>query len=613
MPETTSMIPSARSFDLLSIVIGLAVYLLISFVSMRIARRLGDEGSPGRYWIPVYGLYLLAQRTQAVLGLILSFAGGIGFLACLSGLSKEPVQRGFAIAAGVAVLVAVCGSVYFWGMVARKLGRSFWLYGLTCTFFGLPLLVLAFDKRRGEYAFYSLGYGLVVLGVLVLGNFLANRYDKSYDSTKNKQFSLSEQTIKVVKNLKKDVNVTYFGKEDSFRSGRDLLDRYSDLSTKISVKYMDPDKKPQLATAAGYRPDSPVMVDSGARREGAKSVTEEEVTGALIRSLKTAERNVCFVSGAGEHSIDDSDRRGFSFLKQLLDHDNYKSRAVTLRPAALDAAKPMAIGQAAPTGAVEVPKDCSVLAIGGPQGAYPPPVVDAIRKYVEDGGSAIIMLDNVLRLGQQEPAAENPGLTDVLADWGVTVDKDLVLDGSGIGQIFGFGPEIPVVMQYENHQITAPLTRVMTAFPLVRSLDIKSGGKATVEKLVQTSEESLGITEIGPGGTVDAKKAKRGPFTLAAAGTLTGEHKGRFVVVGTSEWATNSFAGTRQLGNRDLFVNSVNWLSSDADLISIRPKMPEDQAFNITPQRQATLFYLTWFIFPLGVVGFGLATWWKRR
>ena len=467
--------------------------------------------------------------------------------------------------------------------------------------------------RQTRFAAYATIYILVVLAVLVVLNVLANRYDKSYDSTKNKRFSLSEQTVKIVKGLKRDVTVTYFGSEDSFRTGRDLLDRYADLSPKLSVKYISPDKKPQLAKAAGYRADSPVMVDSGARREGAKSVTEEEVTGALIRSLKTAERNVCFVSGAGEHSIDDSDRSGFSFIKQLLERDNYKSRAVTLKPAAPDASKPMAIGQAAPAASVEVPKDCTVLVIGGPQQSYPPPGATAIGNFVENGGSAVIMLDNVLRLGRQEPAAENPDLANVLAGWGVTMDKDLVLERDPIGEIFGFGPEIPVVRQYESHQITQPLARVMTAFALARSLDIKSTGKATVDKLVQTSEDSLGITDIGPGGVVDPKKAKHGPFTLAAAGTVSGAHKGRFVVVGTSEWATNQFAGSRQLGNRDLFLNSVNWLSSDVDLISIRPKMPEDQAFNITTPRLATLFWLTWFVFPLGVVGFGLATWWKRR
>ncbi len=467
--------------------------------------------------------------------------------------------------------------------------------------------------RQTKFAAYVTVYILVTLAVLTVLNILANRYDKSYDSTKNKQFSLSDQTIKIVKGLKLDVTATYFGTEDSFRTGRDLLDRYSSLSPKFHVKYIAPDKKPQLAKSSGYRSDSPVIVDSGARREGAKSVTEEEVTGALIRSLKTAERNVCFVSGAGEHSIDDSDRNGFSVLKQLLERDNYKSRAVTLKPAAADASKPMAIGQAEPAGAVEVPKDCSVLVVGGPQEAYPPPVATAIKGYVENGGRAMVMLDNVIRIGRSDAAAPNTDLENVLTDWGVTVDKDLVLDRSGIGQLFEFGPEIPVIMQYESHQITAPLTRVMSAFPLVRSLEIKSTGKATVDKLVQTTEDSMAITEIGPGGAVDPKKSKPGPLTLAAAGTLSGAAKGRFVVVGTSEWAVNAFAGTRQLGNRDLFLNSINWLSSDEDLISIRPKMPEDQAFNITTPRLNTLFWMSIVIFPFGVVGFGLATWWKRR
>jgi len=467
--------------------------------------------------------------------------------------------------------------------------------------------------RQTKFAAYVSIYIVVILAVLTFLNILANRYDKSYDSTKNKQFSLSDQTIKIVKGLKQDVTLTYFGSEDSFKSGRDLLDRYSDLSPKLHARYIAPDKKPQQAKAAGYRSDSPVIVSSGARQEGAKSVTEEEVTGALIRALKSSDRNVCFTNGAGEHSIEDTDRGGFSFLKQLLERDNYKSQAVTLKPAAPEAGKSMAIGQATPAGAVEVPKSCTVLVIGGPVEAYPAPVADAVRNFVENGGRAMIMLDNVIRIGNQEASAPQPDLENVLASWGATVNKDLVLDGSGIGQLFGFGPEIPVITQYESHQITQPLTRVMTAFELTRSLDIKSGGKATVDKLIQTTEDSLAVSEIGPGGTVDPKKAKKGPFTLMAAGSVSGAAKGRFVVTGTSEWATNAFVGTRQLGNRDLFVNSINWLSSDEDLISIRPKSPEDQPFNITAPRLNALFWLSIVIFPLGVVGFGLATWWKRR
>ncbi len=468
--------------------------------------------------------------------------------------------------------------------------------------------------RQTKYGAYVTVYILVVIAILAAVNFLAQRYDQSYDATKNKQYSLSDQTIKIVKGLKNDVRMIYFGESGSFPNARDLLDRYSSLSTKLRVDYIDPNKKPTVAKAAGFRQDSPVVVENGPRHEGAKSLTEEEVTGALIRALKSGERNVCFMTGAGEHSIDDQDREGFSILKALLERDNYKSRAVSLKPAAApDAGKKVEIGQAAPSGPVEVPKDCTVLVSGGPTADYPAPVVAAIKSYVEDGGRAIFMFDNVLRIGRSEPAAPNDELAKLLESWGVTVNKDLVLDLGGLGQIFGFGPEIPVVLQYESHPITQPLARIPTAFPLTRSLDIKSDGKASASKLVATGEDSLAVTEIGPGGAVDPKKGKKGPLTLMAAGTYSGTKQGRFVVSGTSIWAVNSLAGSRQLGNRDLFVNSVNWLASDEDLISIRPKTPEDQQLNVGGQRLTMLFWLSIFIFPLTVVAFGLATWWKRR
>ena len=83
------------------------------------------------------------------------------------------------------------------------------------------------------------------------------------------------------------------------------------------------------------------------------------------------------------------------------------------------------------------------------------------------------------------------------------------------------------------------------------------------------------------------------------------------VVFGDSDFAANAYLGFS--GNRDLFMNMINWLTSDEDLISIRPKSPEDRPLTMTTQKLNLLFWLSVVIFPLGVVGFGLATWWKRR
>src|SRR5260370_37624513 len=130
--------------------------------------------------------------------------------------------------------------------------------------------------RQTQYTPYAAVYVLVVLAVLAAGNFLANRYDKSYDSTANTQFSLSDQTIKVVKGLNRDGQFNYFGPQNEFRVARDTFDRYSSLSPKLHVAYIDPERKPQVAKAAGFRSDSTVIVDSGTRREGAKGLREEE-------------------------------------------------------------------------------------------------------------------------------------------------------------------------------------------------------------------------------------------------------------------------------------------------------------------------------------------------
>lgn len=471
------------------------------------------------------------------------------------------------------------------------------------------------SSRTTRYAGYATVYIVVIAAVLVAINFLANRYDKSYDSTHNKRFSLSDQTEKVAKGLKSDITLVYFGDTGSFPNAHDTLDRYSALSPKIHVEYIDPVRKPQQAKSEGFRNDSPVIVENGAKKEGAKSLTEEEITGAIIRAIKTGERNICFLNAAGEHTIDDTDAGGMSILKQVLERDNYKVREQKLTAgAAPETGKSIAVGQAPAAAAnVEIPKDCTVLVIAGPQLTYPPAVVNAIKTYVEGGGRALIMLDETLRIGRSEPAAPQADLEKAMADWGVTVNQDLVLDLSGVGQIFSLGPEVPMILQYESHPITAPLTRVPTAFPLSRSLDLKAGAKGTATKLFGTTEDSLAVTEIGPGGQVDPKKGKKGPLTLAAVSSLSGNTPGRLVVVGSSTWATNSFTGSRQLGNRDLFSNMVNWLSSDEDLISIRPKETEDRPLNLTTQKLSSVFWLSVLIFPGAIVAFGLATWWKRR
>src|SRR5579864_229951 len=477
------------------------------------------------------------------------------------------------------------------------------------------------QARQTRYGAYLVTYLVIVIAVLGATNWLANRHNKSYDSTSNKRFSLSEQTAKVAKNLPRDVTITYFDKTTEFGRARDLLDRYGNLSTKLRIVYVDPDKKPQAAKAAGVRTYGTIYVDSGLRREEAKSLTEEDVTGALIRSLKSGERNVCFVTGSGEHSLDDTGRTGYSSTKESLEKNNYKTRTISLLQAGAAATpEPVKLGQPAPPPAVnaakpQVPADCTVLVVAGPKYDYTQPAVDAIKTYVENGGRALFLIDPPLKLGREDTAA-NAALAGVIQSWGVTLNKDLALDTSGVGQLFNLGPEVPLVTNYESQPIVRDLKEVATAFPLSRTLEVKSPDKGTAEKLFSTSANSFATTRINSAEiSIDPKTDKKGPLTLAAAGTYntSGDKskEGRFVVVGSSNWIVNNIV--RFNGNRDLFLNMMNWLSSDEDLISIRPKDPDDRRLNISQRQMNTLFYSSMIFLPLIVVASGFAVWWRRR
>jgi ABC-type uncharacterized transport system involved in gliding motility auxiliary subunit len=453
------------------------------------------------------------------------------------------------------------------------------------------------QTRQTKYAAYATVYIIVILAVLVVANFLANRYNKSFDATANKRFTLSDQTKKVVGDLKQDVTISYFDRSTGMQGAKDLLDRYQNLSSKLHVQYVDLLKNPTQARAENVTREGEAVVTVGARREDAKTFDEEGVTGALIRALKGGEREVCVVSGHGEHRLDDSSQSdGFSGFQTIVTKDNYKVQSINLQEKA------------------EVPADCTVLVVGGPTGDYIQPEVDAIKKYVEGGGRALFMLDPPLKLGRKQ-IGDNEALSNLLTSWGVTPDKDLLLDESAASQLLGGGPEAPVVLQYDSHPIVNDLTNVSTAFPLSRSLDTKNTDKTTITKLFSTSAESYATSDLASSEIrINPAKDKHGPFTLAVAGTYMGtkpSDSGRFVVVGNSGWASNQALGFS--GNRNLLLNMVNWLSSDEDLISIRPKEPEDRRITLTRAQFRTVQITSQFFLPLIVIFGGVMVWLKRR
>lgn len=253
-------------------------------------------------------------------------------------------------------------------------------------------MTTAFLKKRAtKFSAYTTVYILVVLGILSTANFLANRYNKSFDSTTNKRFSLSDQTLKVVNGLKEDVTISYFDETVAFPRAKDLLDRYSTLSPKLKVELLDPFKKPTLAKQFGITQAGAIVLQTASgKRQDARSLSEEEVTSAIVRLFKKSENTACFTTGAGEHSLEDTTSGSYSAVKTLIEKNNYKTQTVNLIE------KP------------EVPAGCTLIVVAGPRVDYPQPVVDGLKKYVEGGGRAVFLSDPPAEAGGECGRMDRP-------------------------------------------------------------------------------------------------------------------------------------------------------------------------------------------------------------
>jgi gliding motility-associatede transport system auxiliary component len=491
--------------------------------------------------------------------------------------------------------------------------------GLACTLLYILSqwreIAQAFAGRQARFGTLAIASALVVLGILTAINYIANRHNKRWDLTGSKQYSLSDQTKKIVQDLKKPVNVHVFARSEDFPRFRDRLDEYQYVSKQVNVEYVDPEKRPALANQFGVQQLGTVVVEYGGRTEKATSDDEQAITNALVKVVQGRQPKVYFTLGHAEKDTASSDRFGYGTVSKALTSDNFTVDKVVLAQAG------------------SVPDDADVLVVAGPKTDFLPGEIDAVKKYLAKGGKVLLLLDPP-DTADKSPL---PNLVALAHDWGMDVGTDVVVDVSGMGQLFGADASVPVAASYPPHAITENF-KVMTAYPLARSVTPAQGGVNghNAQSLVETSSKSWAETDIKSLTTTGKvtrdldKGDKAGPISLAAAvsapatdvppakpaqGTnqKTDEKKpeSRLVVFGDSDFASNAILGVQ--GNKDLFLNTINWLAQQENMIAIRAKEPDDRRITMTAGQQQSLFYLTVFVVPGLILLAGVQTWWRRR
>ena len=159
---------------------------------------------------------------------------------------------------------------------------------------------------------YSGLYILVFLAILVAVNWLGVQYNETFDATSRKLYSLSDQTSKILDGLDRDVTMSYFDRTSQFEVAEDMLRRYENASSRVSVEYIDPDEDPVKTEAMNVRTYGTLILQVGSSRQEANSTSEQEITNAIITALKGQEKTACVATGHGEAASGDMERDGFA-------------------------------------------------------------------------------------------------------------------------------------------------------------------------------------------------------------------------------------------------------------------------------------------------------------
>lgn len=440
-------------------------------------------------------------------------------------------------------------------------------------------------------ALRNLLFVLLLAGITLGLGFLATRYHAQRDVTYNAGNSLEPASVEVLGQLKGPVDVTVYATEQDARLGdirrliRNYLSLYQRYKPDIRLVFIDPEKEPEKARAAGVQLNGEMVVEYAGRSEHLTRLNEQILTSALLRLARSRDQTVMYLDGHGERKLDGIANH------DLGDPFGAKLRQNGFRINSLN----LALAQ-------EVPANVGVLVITQPQLDLMAGEVDKLLRYIERGGSLLWLVD-AGPLHGLERLAEKLGL---LLPPGIVIDP--AADGMNAPATWSLGAVYP------PHPITRNFN-LITAFPSARPLAWNEDPGWQHSVLVEVAARgwvSRNAPDNAPQLRFDKRRDIPGPAVIAAAlQRNVNDREQRIVVVGNGAFLANSFAGNG--GNVDLGVNMVNWLASEEHLITLQPRATKDSSLVLGKAQLAAIGLGFLIGLPLLLAGVGVRIWWKRR
>lgn len=466
----------------------------------------------------------------------------------------------------------------------------------------------AFQSRKFKGGAYATLISIIVIIIVLLVNFIFSKLDIKYDVSSEGLYTLSDTSKDYIEELEEEITIYYLvesGNEDLQIT--EIIEQYGDLSDNITIEYKDPVLYPQFAqqyTDEQVSENSIIVVNESENRSKyvdyndmfvseidyntfQQSVTGIDVEGRVTSAIQytTADNLplVYAIEGHGEGEVT-------QVLRDSLERANININTLDT------------------LSAKTIPEDCSTLLIMAPQTDYSEEETEMIKDYLQNGGNAIILADY-----------NTKGLTNVnnlLEFYGITTVDGLVLEGDSnyyMGQYVN-----NLIPEVQNHAITENIIESgkSVVAPAATGLEVLDTARNTIEttSLLETSASSFSKVDVDSTGVNKEEGDIDGPFTVGLAVTENyNDVKTNIVVFGTPYIVSDSLIAYDSVGNLDILLDSINFVSQKEESVSVPAKNYGLNQLYLTANDAYLWGAITVLVIPIAILVIGGVTVYRRR
>ena len=447
----------------------------------------------------------------------------------------------------------------------------------------------------------------IVIAIILVFNLVVAKLGITFDLTKDKIYSLSDQTVERLNSLEQEVTITIL-EDDNYSNEliNNIVKKYKEKSDKIKVKTVDPVVNPSFIATYSEKGEEitvgNLIIESGSKYRVVSErdmyeidyyqgrITgvnvEQEVTSAIDYVTNENLPIAYILEGHNEGELP-------THITDALQKENY-----TVQNLNLLSGEKWSYGSS------------DVLIINAPGRDLSNEEYEMLMSYFKEGGSALVLVEHL---------PENmENFKKLFEYYGISVGNEIVFEGEAS---MAYRSPLNIIPNIGSHYATSPLidAKLPVLMPTPQRITINELTRSTlkIQPLFTTSNNAYAKTGTELNTFEKENGDIEGPFNLGVA--ISEEVEGKegegtkIVVVGSSQMLDAQIINLTKGGNLDFVMNSINWLSEREENISIRAKAIAPEQIMITESQLYMLALVSMIIIPLGVCVIGAIVCYRRK